>query len=830
MVWQAGHAEGGPAVKIDGVSGGRTGDGTSRSEAPFGARLRGLREAAGFTQEELALKAGLSPNAVGALERGARKRPYPHTVRALADALSLSEKGRASLLAAVPGRGGAAPSSREVAPEPSPPLALPHPPTGLLGRERELEEVAALLGRGDVRLLTLTGTGGVGKTRLALEAAREAAELFADGTAFVGLASLSSPSQVAPEALRSLGLGQEDHDNPGEALRAHLNGKRLLLVLDNFEHLLPDAAPEISALVEACPDLSVLATSRAPLRVRGEQEYPVPPLALPPSTREPAEDDVAGSPSGRLFLERARAVSSSFAITPENAEAVATICWRLAGLPLALELAAARVRFLDPATLLSRLDRALSTSWARDLPERQRTMRATLDWSHGLLSEAERALFRRLSAFVGGFTLEAAETVGAGEDLDEWAVLDHLGALVDHSLVWVAASPGAPPPGEGETEARYGMLEPVRQYARQKLGEDREEAEAAARAHAEFFLALSEAAAQELRGPRQVGWLDRLETESANLRSAISWALAAGEAGIATRFGWALWVFWWLRGYQREGRRWMEALLDTDPPAALRARAVQVANAMAYTLGDFEACEGYSAEALALSREAGDTLGAAYALCGLGLDAVNRGEFGAAASRFEEALPLFRRSGEKGQEPIVRVWLGTVLLAGGDRDRAVAEFEEGLDQARRRGDRLGSYNALYNLAQVAQARGDHALAFRMLEEGVSLSWEMGDRANLAYFLEGLAVAVGLRGEDERAAVLLGASEGSLEVAGAPVYNYYRPDAALRERVVAEARAVLGGSAFEGARERGRSMTFEQAVEYALGRDAPRRSDGPPRAR
>ena len=780
-------------------------------DVPFGALLRRLRQDAGLTQEELADGAGLSARAISSLERGERKHPYPHTARSLADALGLPDDERASLLAAVPGRGGAT-QAPMIAPSES---NLPSPSTPLLGREEELREVGGFLG--EVRLLTLTGIGGVGKTRLALESARAslAAGLFPDGVAFVSLAPLEDPALVIPNIARSLGVRETEGRSLEEVLRARLLNRRTLLVLDNFEHVL-DAAPGVAGLMEACPEATILATSRAPLRVRGEQEYPVPPLRLPASTLSPEARSVLASPAGGLFVQRAKAASPAFEVTKENAADVAAICWRLAGLPLALELAAARIRFLDPAALLTRLDVALSAGWARDLPERQRTMRAALDWSHDLLDPEEMVLFRRLSVFAGGFSLGAAEAIGAVGEAEPGDALTLLGELAEQSLVTVER----PHDQGGAPGIRHGMLEPVRQYAREKL-EGSGEAVGVRGAHAAFFLALAEAAEPELRGPRQVEWLNRLEEEHGNLRAAASWFLEHGGARDAVGLGWSLWPFWWARGHHGEGHALMEAALASgdDLPARARARALWVAGTMLIRMGDVGRAAPLYEESLALFGRAGDEAGSARASAGAGLGALRGGDPARGARLMEEARRLHRTSGDAWSEAQTLVFLGMLPFAGEDHERAAGYFEQSLELARRIGDPLGTFAPTYSLAQARQALGDHAAAARLYAEALGLAEEIGNAANMAYCLRGLAECSGARGEAEKAARLYGAAAAFLEGVGLRLEALVVTGQDFHERYLSLARSRLDDRAWAAAWSEGREMGFERAVAYALGEDA-----------
>jgi predicted ATPase/DNA-binding XRE family transcriptional regulator len=473
----------------------------SRADNAFGLLLRELREQAGLTQEELAERARLTAYAVGSLERGRRQRPYPNTVRSLADALGATDEQRSRLVRAVQRRTPAAPAREPAVTAspvevPAPRSTPPQPVTRLLGRDRELTALRELVLSGEQRLITLTGTGGVGKTRLAGELAHQLADVFADGAAVVSLAPLSDPGAVLPAVARAVGCAVGEGPEAEQQLADHLAPLRLLLVLDNLEHLLA-AAQQIAALVSRCPRTVVLVTSRAPLRVRGEAEFPVQPLAVP----QAGGDDptaLASCPAVEVFVDRARAVSPGFSVTADNAGPVADLCRRLAGIPLALELAAARLRFLNPQALLARLDEAMARAGGPDLPARQRTLQATFDWSYDLLDGQEQALLRLLSVFAGGCGLEAVEELCAVLGRRE-PVLPLLEVLVEHSLVVVGTdSEGAP---------RFSLLEPVAQYARSR--QDPAEARATRAAHAAVQLARAERAAPEYLAADQVVWFDR---------------------------------------------------------------------------------------------------------------------------------------------------------------------------------------------------------------------------------------------------------------------------------------------------------------------------------
>ncbi|HSE08265.1 MAG TPA: helix-turn-helix domain-containing protein [Nocardioidaceae bacterium] len=782
-------------------------DGAQETDQQFAALLRRLRERAGLSQQELADRAGLTPHAISALERGTRTRPYPHTVRSLAEALEVSPTERDALIAAVPRRQSEPTTSRPtVADRVQRPSGLVVPPTLLYGRENDLVEVAALVRDDGSRLVTLTGPGGVGKTRLAAALSETLAADFPDGVVQVSLAPLADASDVVATIGRALGVVGIDGPDAFDVTVDHVGGSRLLLVLDNFEHLL-SAAPHVARLTSLCPSLTVLVSSRSPLRVRGEREYAVEPLGLP-RTNPTTPEQLAEAPAGALLLDRARALTPRLELSPGELSALAVLCHRLSGLPLAIELASAQLRLLTPEMLLERLDVIGAAAGDRDLPERQRTMRATLDWSYRLLGAEQQELFRILGVFRGGAALRDVEDVAARAGLvDAGSVLSLLGDLVEQSLVVVRVGV--------DGQARYDMLEPVAQYARGLLlGE---EAARASRAHAAVFVEQAEQAAIGYENADQVTWLASTEAQEPNLLVAIDRSLDVGDASTAVRITWALWLYWWLRGKANVGRRRAELCLAHDLPPRLASRARLAAATMSYAAGDLEASAEHWAEALRLGRLEDDAEVISKAGAGVGLAALASDDIPTAVTRFREALEEGVRAEEAGVwlRSLAHVWLGTVQLLQGQHDSAVAEIERGHALARARGDRLSTYIALYNLSQAAITTGDHAAARRHLLEGIELSEQTRDMANLAYFLEALAVVESAQQLERRVGILLGAAATLRESVGSNVYSYYRPDESLRDEAERRARSVLGAVEYDEAVECGSRMDVPLMIRFAL---------------
>ena len=761
----------------------------------FGQLLRQFREAGSLTQEELAERARVSAHAVSALERGLRTRPYPSTVRSLADALGISDRQREQLFAAVPTRQSVegvhhAPAAAADGTQ----QGIPNPAATLIARERELEELTSLLIAPHRRVVTLTGIGGVGKTRLAIAVARTVSTSFRDGAVFVPLAPVLDPQAVPSVIADRLGaLGGTD---PMLGAINHLRGRSVLLVLDNAEHLL-GAAPLVAEIAEACPEVTVLVTSRAPLRIRGETEFVVPPLD--------------GAAAALMFLDRAPGISAGAQLTPEHAQAVAGICDRLAGIPLALELAAARTRVLDPSSLLARLDDVVLADGARDLPARQRTMQATLDWSYGLLSPAERSMLRLLSVFSGGFTLTDAESVAeATGTVSRGDVLPLVEMLAEHSLVTTTE--------EAHGRRRHGLLEPVAQYGRHKLDEAGERLLAGA-AHIQHFLDLAERAAPELEGPHHLEWLERVDAEHANMTAAIRHAIGTDQLDAAGRLAWSLWLYWGVRGHARRGWHLLEAVLQCPVSEPVRTRAEVAAAMMAFACGDVTTSRELWTAALARSRLCADLVSEANALSGLGLVALWSGDMETAQSLLQRSVPVSEAAGPEGERmgAMTQGWLSSVARAGGDLDQALLHATAGLESARRRGDRPTMYIALYYLSEVESARGNEKAARRYLCEGLLLAAETGDLTNVAYLLDASASLEEAVHAYDAVPVLLGAAQGVREELGDVVFAYYRTDRARRQRSADHARLELGDDAFEDGLDRGRAMNTDEAVAFAHGR-------------
>jgi predicted ATPase/DNA-binding SARP family transcriptional activator len=662
---------------------------------------------------------------------------------------------------------------------------LPAPATALVGRAKELSELVALLRHESPRLLTLTGAGGSGKTRLALQAASDVVDRFADGVFFVGLAPLSDPQLVPSTIARRLGV-QESAGRPLlESLKEHLRDRLLLLVLDNFEHL-DEAAPVVSELLAEASRLKVLLTSRALLHLYGEHEYPVPPL-----TEEEAVE---------LFATRARAVQAGFEVDGLRPHVV-ELCRRLDRLPLAIELAAARSGELSPAEMLDVLPHRLelATHGARDVPARQQTLRATIDWSYGLLDPNELRLFARLAVFAGGCSLDAAQSV-CDADLSE------LGLLVEKSLVLKTEQP--------DGEARFGMLETIREYGAERL-ETGGDAETVRRRHAEHFLELAEKADPELdAGGEQSLWLERVALEHDNMRAGLAWLASAGEPELELRLACALKNFWFVQGHLSEGRRWLEDALARDQaqPKAMRAYALTALGQLVYRVGEFQAARAALEESLDLYRELDDPTGIARSVGELGSVAVFEGDYARAVPLYEESAALFRRAGDTMRLASVLGNLGAVSNYQGDYERGRPLLEEALAIHREVGAKDDVAITLHNLGTAAVQEGRYSEGAALLHESLEVSRDLAYKEQAAYTLARLAELAAAQDDSEHAARLLGAADALFEDLGVPLYG---DELVIYERTVQGLRSHLGEETFAGKRSEGKALGLERAIELAL---------------
>jgi predicted ATPase/DNA-binding XRE family transcriptional regulator len=775
----------------------------------FGELLRRHRAAAGLTQEELAEQARLSTRAISDLERGVKHRPHGYTVQRLATALELSETDRAEFEQAARHL-VVSPTTSPVQPASWSNLPVPHTP--LVGRQRDLAILRALLQSPDVRLLNLCGPGGVGKTRLGIQVASDVCDHYPDGVYFVPLAAIRETGLLYSAMAQILGVREAGEQPLHECVQAYLRDKVALVVLDNFEQIVA-AAPLVADLVVTCPRLTVMVTSRAALRVQGEQEYAVTPLALPEPGDAPPLESLEQYAAVNLFVQRARSVRLDWTLTDASAPIVVEICRRLDGLPLAIELAAARIKVLPPRSLLARLTRRLEvlTGGARDLPARQQTMRSAIAWSYELLRAPEQALLRRLAVFVGGCTLEAAEAVcgtAAGMSVD---VLEGLAKLVDNSLVYVEEQQSHLP---ALPEPRVMILETIREFALECLHADGEAAELQRR-HVSYLLDLAENAEVELTGADQAAWLGRLEAEHDNIRAALSWTREHSEAALGLRLAGALWRFWEAHGHLSEGRRWLDDLLTRagrETPEAVRAKALHGAGALAFRQGDFAHARDSAEQSLALRRALGDTHGIALSLNSLGIVALDQGDLEHAAALLEESVALKRALGETWSLAISLDNLGQAAQYRGDFERAVSLMEESLALKRLLGDEGGIALSLNNLGDVRREQGEYERAARLYMDSLALYATVGNPYVAAACLEGIAVVAGARGQVMRAATLYGAAAAVRESIGAPLPP---AEQGIYERTVATLRAALGEEAFAAAWAAGRALPPTEAIALAV---------------
>ena len=828
---------------------------TPEKFSTFGELLRFLRRKADLTQRELSIAVGYSESQISRLEQNERAPEEATLAARFVPALYIEDELQwvARLLelgATTHSHAPEADAPQPIAEAKSTPHNLPIQLTSFIGREKGIIEIKRLLTKseGSVRLLTLTGHGGCGKTRLALQSASGLLADFRDGVWLIELAPLTDPTLVPQTVATTLGLKEEPGRPLLDTLTNHLSNKRILLVLDNCEHLVQASAQLAEALLQACPNLYLLATSREMLGVAGECALVVPSLSMPDPRASPSVEILSRYEAVRLFAERAATVRSGFTLTDENSTAIAQICQRLDGIPLALELAAARLRMLPVEQIAARLDDAfrLLTGGSRTALPRHQTLQALIDWSYELLTEAEQVVFRRLAVFAGGWTLEAAEAVCIGEGIKTDEVFDVLAHLLDKSLVLAK---------EHSKTARYRMLEIIRHYALAKLVGS-SEANAMRQRHATYYL-LALVEAEGSNYARTKAWLDHMEQEHDNLRAALAWSQSAqGSAELGLRLA-SMMVWFWGNGYWSEGRGWLDsALAHADVERVdnkqLRAQILQGLGSICTFQGDYEAGEGHFTECRKLFQELGDVLSSTSLLERLGWLARERGDATTARLRLEESLATFRKLGDKGGIVDVIMTLGEVLVMQEDAEGATRLLEEGLPLSREMGDLNVTGWVLNHLGHVAQIRGEYeratrlhleslplfresgpywisipwahqglgetalaqgeaALAATHLAEALGLFHDLGDRMGVSWCLAGLAGVAALDEEPERAAWLWGAAEALRQSLGARSAPAAR---ATRERLQAEVRKQLSEEAFNAKWADGQSASVEQAIDEA----------------
>ncbi len=770
----------------------------SKATTSIGELLRQFRSAASLSQEELAERSGLSVRGISDLERGARQAPRLETLRLLADALGLSDNDRAALLAA---------ARPQVVPEPAAgaklgtPMSLPTPLTRLIGRTTEVAALRALLDGEQGRLVTVTGVGGTGKTRLAIAVAAELATVYPDGVSFVDLSPLADPEQVVPAIGVALGVHEVAGQSLRESLAGFLTGKRILLVLDSCEQVLA-AAPDIAGLLAGSPDVAILATTREPLHVRGERVFPLLPLPLP-ADQLPPLGDLCQVPAIALFLKRAGAIQPDFALTEHNAAAIAAICRRLDGLPLAIELAAVRVNVLPPAALLARLEHRLTLlTGGGDLPARQRTMRDAIAWSYDLLNPDAQALFRRLAVFAGGFALDAAETV-VDPDMGV-PTLHGIVALVEQSLLRQV-------PGVAD-DPRYLMLETVREFGLERLGAAGE-ADDARQRHAEHFLLLSAAYISGSPILMNAERLARISADQDNIRLALAWFDEHGESEALLRLSVMLDALWFARGLYSEGLQWAERALARSRPAATPAR-IQVldgAAMLAILQGDYARAATFLTESLGLARELGDPFLVGEALAYTGYLAYRQGNYGEADRLLDEGLRSLRQVEHSGHGAFALLIRGDTDLVQERFDRAALSYREAIERFQTAGYAWGLSDAQAGLAGVCFCTGDLARAASHYRESLERAWELGFPMYVASALLGLGAVAATWQQPEAGAQLLGAAEEMIDSLGAPMFPRDQP---IRERGLAALHSALGSERLLALREAGRNMSIPQAVAEA----------------